>query len=796
MGDFNVTNYVLHDYSDSRCCSLGNFIDFTNLLQCNNILNSTNRLLDLVLATDDLKCEVTREFSPIISNEDLHHPSLNIQLNMQSPETNSLPCNLNYHTYNFKKAFFLGLYNALTYIDWSFLYEFNDINEMCSAFYHKIYQILDLYVPKFKHYKRNYPSWYTPAIIQNIKTKNYYHRKFQSTKNHFYYTEFCRLRRLIKVQVCESYQSFLRCTEGNIIDDPKRFWAYIHQKKNFSRIPGKVHYGNTMYDTPEEVVKGFADYFHSVYTPQQNNNKAGPVDHNSQLIHISHFSEEIIIQHLKKLPNKFTSGQDYLPSFFLRDCAHLFSKPLYIIFNSILKYSVFPDVWKIARVCPIFKAGDKTDMSNYRGISILNNFAKVFEMMVYSMVYYDIKQSISPSQHGFMRGRSTTSNLVTITQYISDALDSRQQVDVIYTDFSKAFDKIDHNLLICSLEKFGFSVPLITLFKSYLHNRSQYVSCNGHLSETYVASSGVPQGSNLGPLLFLLFINELTDSLDCHKLLFADDLKIYATISDEDSCRNLQTQLNKVAEWCKHNLLQLNIAKCKVCSYSRKSQPLIFSYKIESMSIVRCNEIKDLGVTFDSRLGFVEHMTNIASEATRILGFLIRNCRSFTNIAALRTLYCALVRSKLEYASIVWSPAYCTHVEMLESIQRKFLKYLSFKVDGIYPERGISQRSLRERFNFDSLELRRGNSALVFLYKLLHNSIDCIDLLDQLNLLIPRLNARRSVTFYCKRCRTSVMQHSPINTMCANFNLISNDCDIFSDSAPTILCEFRRHSGA
>ena len=168
-----------------------------------------------------------------------------------------------------------------------------------------------------------------------------------------------------------------------------------------------------------------------------------------------------------------------------------------------------------------------------------------------------------------MEKRCTASNLCLITQFISSVLDSQGQVDVIYTDFSKAFDRIDHELLLEKLNVFGFSCHLISFFRSYLNNRKQYVMYYGFESELFMATSGVPQGSNLGPLLFLLFINDLTNTVKCDKLMFADDMKIFAEISSVGDCEEVLAQLEIVENWCNRNNLHLNTAKCKVVTYTR-----------------------------------------------------------------------------------------------------------------------------------------------------------------------------------------------------------------------------------
>lgn len=575
------------------------------------------------------------------------------------------------------------------------------------------------------------------------------------------------------------------------------FWSFVNNKKGKTRIPGTMRHNDEELHNPQDIVEAFSRLFEQAF-PHSEPNDTIDIDLNIGVnfpsLNVNNLSEEEITDSIKKLKNKMTSGPDCIPSFLIRDCAYVLCQPLKILFNLSLKLGTFPDIWKKARVCPILKQGDSSDIANYRPITLLCNFAKVFEMSLYNRIYPLVKNVISVDQHGFMEKRSTTTNLLCFTQCLSDNIDMRGQVDVIYTDFSKAFDRIDHCLLLSKLQLYGCSTVLVQFFSSYLTNRLNYVTYNGFTSNPYTVTSGVPQGSNLGPLFFALFVNDLNDTLSCKKLFFADDLKIFASINSIDDCHMLQRELNKVAQWCHLNSLVLNITKCKVVTYSRKDELIDYDYHIDTQSLSRTDSTRDLGVFFDSKLSFAKHIELTVSSSMKTLGFILRLSQVFHDNGVLIKLFYCYIRSKLEYCSLIWSPIYEYQVKSIESVLRKFLKFLCFRTDGRYPNRGCDQTYLLNRFNFDSLQFRRQFYSVKFLYLLIHNRVDCPPALSQLNFLVPRAASRNPLTFYCQPARTNIMLKSPIFVICSNYNSICDTCDIFNCSINTIYTSLKNCS--
>lgn len=272
--------------------------------------------------------------------------------------------------------------------------------------------------------------------------------------------------------------------------------------------------------------------------------------------------------------------------------------------------------------------------------------------------------------------------------------------------------------------------------------------------------------------------------------MYADDLKLFWNVADIGDCDRLLTNLNRVEEWCKLNKLPLNPDKCSVMTYTLKTDPIIVDYTISNTVLKRPNTLVDLGVTFDLQLSFVSHIDNVIEAAYRSYGFIVRCSGEFKESSTLKNLYYAFVRSKLEYASAVWRPHYQVHVDRLEKVQRSFLKFLSFKSDGLYPAVGTPHHELLRKHSFTELNNRRDYYSFIFLYKLVNNQISCVALLEKLNFYICRPNSRISNTFYLPTPRTNVLKFAPLHMMCTICNSVSSTLDIFHSASGQIRTKF------
>lgn len=785
LGDFNIPDYCSNLNSVSHNVqALLNFQHFLGLSQFNNVKNNRNRLLDIVLCNKE--CVVERA-ADVLIKEDLHHPALTIFLNIRNKhENHKVRHNLCY-TYNFRKANFPLLYQMLFEVDWDFLSECQDIDYACDKFYSKLNSIIDICVPKTVSPKNVYPPWFDKELIKNIKLKHKAWQNYKDIGDVNSYNKFKEIRQKVKFDTEKSHKNYAAFLESNINLDPSAFWRYVNFKRK-SDLPKSMIFENETISDPQLISNLFADYFQQSYNkpdPPCNSFDFNLDTSNNSYLNIRSFSEAEVSAALKKLKPKLTSGPDNVPSFVLRDCPVL-AKPLTILYNLSLKTAKFPSLWKHSKIIPVYKKGERKEISNYRPIVIINNSAKVFEIVLYEHLFSHVKHQITSYQHGFYKGRSTVTNLFCITDYLSEAIDDGLQTDIIYTDFSKAFDRLDHNILLQKLLNFGLSKGLIQFFTSYLSNRIQNVLYCGCSSVDVLPTSGVPQGSNLGPLLFNIFINDIVANLTINCLLYADDLKLYSRISSQSDCEILQQNLNCIDNWCVENKLSLNVTKCNVLSVATKQHLIIYDYRLNNVTLYRPEIFCDLGVHFDRKLSFVPHINYVIAKAYRILGFVIRNSALLNNGETMKLLYFAYVRSNLEYASIIWCPYYTAHIENLEQIQRRFLKFAAFRIDGTYPAIGFPQAELLSRFSISSLSDRRKVSYLIFLYKIIHNVTDCTQILSMLNFFAHRSVSRQPNLFYHSTPRTNLRKYSPLYTMCNLYNEVQFLTDIFSCSIASL----------
>ena len=510
-----------------------------------------------------------------------------------------------------------------------------------------------------------------------IKRRNRLHALYKKTNKAEIYRKWVALRTAIKREVFNSHKNYINGMINEITFDSKPFWRYINgQRKDKHSIPPLQASGNIAVSDKDKA-EALNGQFSSVFTrdsfdsiPFQRPNCSRMAD-----ISVSTFGVEKLLKNLK---TSKAMGPDNIHPWVLRELATDLAPMISHLFQHSITTGEVPKDWKKANVCPIFKKNDSSLPSNYRPVSLTCICCKLLEHIISSnlMKHYDMHNILSSKQHAFRKNHSCDTQLVSVLDDWASALDKNKQVDVFILDFEKAFDTVPHELLKAKLFSLGVSRQVITWVDSFLSNRSQSVVVNGTSSASAPVLSGVPQGSVLGPVLFLSYINDIVGVASSEVRLFADDCVCYRVIDDPSDCDVLQRDIYNLGQWAKTWGMRFHPAKCNVMSITRKYNPTLFKYTLNGANLTRVDSIKYLGVTITKDLNWSKHIQSVCNKGNKILGLLRRNlsfCSKEVKLAA----YKGLLRPLLDYACPVWDPHQMSLCERLEGVQRRSARFIA-----------------------------------------------------------------------------------------------------------------------
>ena len=420
--------------------------------------------------------------------------------------------------------------------------------------------------------------------------------------------------------------------------------------------------------------------------------------------------------------NKSPGPDNFHPKL-LKLCSKSLSIPFKLLFDNTIHEGCIPSDWKQAEVRPIFKKGDKTNPGNYRPVSLTSVICKLFEKFIKnSLNNHLIKNNIlSKEQFGFVSGRNTiTQLLVTINDWMTE-LDNDNIVDAAYMDFRKAFDTVPHQRLITKLKSYNIKGPILNWIVSFLTGRTQYVKINNATSNNHKVTSGVPQGSVLGPTLFIYFINDLPNiNHNSNIKIFADDTKAYNCIKNQEDVENLQKVIDEMFLWTQKWLLKFNKDKCKILHIGKKNpkNKYYVGTEQEKQELEETDLEKDLGVFIDPNLDFKKHIKNVVKKASYLSYKILKNF-TYRDANILVPLFKTLIRPILEYGNTIWSNGIKKYKNLVENVQRKFTKYIKGLTNIPYEERLKS-------IKLPSLEYRLIRGDMIQVFKIANKYYDPI----------------------------------------------------------------------
>ena len=423
----------------------------------------------------------------------------------------------------------------------------------------------------------------------------------------------------------------------------------------------------------------------------------------------------MVEKELKDLKINKSPGPDGIHPMMLKKLAAHLSTPLAFLFNTTLETGEIPDDWRKARVSPIFKKGARNQAENYRPISLTSIVCKLMEKFVKQAILEHLLSNdlLSNKQHGFINGRSTVTQLLIYIDECIEKICSGGVVDAIYLDFSKAFDTVPHQRLLSKLGSYGVSGNIKQWIQSFLTGRSQTVKVNNEESPAAPVISGIPQGSVLGPLLFVIYINDLPGAVDSNVYLFADDTKLLRKIETEADAKALQRDLDILESWSERWLLKFNADKCHVLTIGRFEHiQHTERYTLYGNELEHVFEEKDLGVYIDSELKFDEHISSKVNKANAMVG-LIRRSFSFLDGELFKKLYTSFVRPHLEYAQAIWQPHSVKQKKVIENVQIRATKL----VDGF---QNLPYEERLKRLDLPTLTYRRERGDMIEIFKHIH----------------------------------------------------------------------------
>ena len=690
VGDFNINllNFEKHQGTN-------NFID---KLSSNGIFPLINRPTRITLESFTLidniyTNELKRHKSGVLINDISDHLPVFMIL------SSHYYLKRNKHQNIFKRSIreenLTELQHKLSTYNWDTVTQCTNVNAAYSKFIAVVKDFFDQACPlrKINSKKRPNQPWLNKGLLNSCKKQKLLYKRFlkhrtvvSENKYKTYKNKLTSLKRICKKEY------FSKLLENNK-DNVKNTWRVLNSliNKQFKCS----EYPDTFKDDDGLFVKGdknIANKFNSFFT------NVGPKlaskikhvknkdiynylgDTNDNSMYLPPVNERDVLNTVGECKAKASEDVDNLSMHIIKHIINSVTEPFTHICNLSFENGVVPDLMKISKIVPLFKSGEKNDFTNYRPVALLPQFSKILEKLFCKRLteFIDKYKLISDSQYGFRSNRSTSLAILDLIEELTSALDDNKYTIGVFIDLRKAFDTIDHGLLLKKMEHLGIRGVVNNWLSSYLNNRKQYVEINNVSSDLQNIICGVPQGSVLGPILFIMYINDICNASDLLKMvLFADDTNLFRSSYDLNSlCEQVSVELSKLNNWFNVNKLSLNVSKTNFIVFCGKKEIKDINIKINNENIERVYSTKFLGVIIDSKLTWKDHIHKLKTRLSKCISILYK-CNSVIEISTLRTLYCSLFLPHINYCCEIWGLATDSLLKSIIMLQKRAIRIIS-----------------------------------------------------------------------------------------------------------------------
>lgn len=774
MGDLNINMFNLNSNATVQLLELMGTYNLSQLVcEPTRINNISSTLIDLIITNNNnlitnIGCSDLHD----LTDHRLVFCNLNVKIEDNSPKL------FTYRNFkHFNNELFL---NDLLLINWDHIYNLSDIDDKLSFLTNNIINLFNIHAP-IRTIKVSKPKapWLTDVIKIMIKTRDKLLAKYHKTKDNAHWVEYKAMRNYVTNAVRREKKAYLEfcCTKGS-----HETWKALEtlniKSKLKNNIPDNLKFPDDINNNFIQVAANAPPLCDELLNFYENNTFS-----NGELFEFENTTNMQVEKIISKLKSN-AKGSDDISITMIKYCIPHITSHITHILNTILDSNKFPSNWKKALIIPVPKISNPISYSDLRPISILPTLSKILERILYEQMnaFFNSNKILPPQQSGFRQGYSTVTALLDVTDDIARGVDDKKTTALTLLDYSKAFDTVNHDLLCAKLKYYGFNTSALNLIKNYLTNRTQSIILDCAVSSALPVISGVPQGSIIGPLLFILYTSDVCSQLQyCRSHQYADDTSVYLSFTKDDALQaqvQLNSDLSNIQTYSVRNSLVLNPQKSVLIYFGNDSDWAATNLNItlDGVRLPVVSNVKSLGLTLDSKFRFREHVNKIIQKCYLALRNLFRN-KAFLNRELKKKLSDTLVLSLTNYADIVYGP--CLDVKTvgrLQKIQNSCIR-LIFNLS----RRDHVSDKIKD-IGWLNLHYRRQLHLVCFVHKLLKTK--CPDyLFKKLNFrhLLHNINVRNQYLLNTPRYRTTFFRRSFSYSSSKLYNTVPTE---FKDYSP------------